>query len=221
MANLNNESLRYQMVQQQIEKRGIRNERLLEAMRKVERHRFIPASLAAYAYDDSPLPIREGQTISQPYIVASMTAQLDLQPEDRVLEVGTGSGYQAAILGELAGEVYSIEIIPELAEESKAILSELEYDHVHVKQGDGYLGWPEKAPFDAIIVTAAAPYVPEPLLDQLKPEGIMIIPVGHQGSVQELLKISKDQNGNIRREYLEPVRFVPLTRLPPEEDSHE
>jgi len=160
------------------------------------------------AYQDEPLPIGEGQTISQPYIVAFMTEQLHLKPTDRVLEIGTGSGYQAAVLAQIVDSVYTMEIIPELAKRAKKVLEELEYDNVQVKVGDGYNGWPEKAPFDAIIVTAAPPKIPPPLLEQLKMGGRMVLPVGE--FVQELVVVNKTESG-MHMENVLPVRFVPMT----------
>ncbi len=200
--------LRERMVQEQIEARGVKNHRVLEAMRKVPRHLFIPEAYHNMAYEDTPVPIGEGQTISQPYIVAYMTDALKIKPTDRVLEVGTGSGYQAAILGELAAEVYTIEVLPDLAERAAALLAELGYRNVHVRVGDGYLGWPEEAPFDAIILTAAPPEIPEPLLQQLAEGGRLIAPVGVD--FQQLVLIRKKE-GRFTRENLLPVRFVPMT----------
>ena len=196
------------MVKQQLAARDIRDKHVLAAMRRVPRHLFIPEDRRDQAYQDHPVPIGLRQTISQPYIVAYMTQALNLQPEDRVLEIGTGSGYQAAVLGELAREVYSIEILPQLGERSKKLLALMGYRNIHVRIGDGYKGWPDKAPFDAIIVTAAPPKVPQPLLDQLKVGGRMIIPVGeiHQG----LILIQRTATGYERRNVL-PVRFVPMT----------
>ena len=200
--------LRERMVREQIEARGVKNHRVLEAMRKVPRHLFIPEANRNMAYEDTPVPIGEGQTISQPYIVAYMTDALKIKPTDRVLEVGTGSGYQAAILGELAAEVYTIEVLPDLAERAAALLAELGYRNVHVRVGDGYLGWPEEAPFDAIILTAAPPEIPEPLLQQLAEGGRLIAPVGVD--FQQLVLIRKKE-GRFTRENLLPVRFVPMT----------
>jgi len=177
-------------------------------MRKVPRHELVPRNVRAQAHADRPLPIGEGQTISQPYIVAYMTEQLGLKGGERVLEVGTGSGYQAAVLAELAAEVYSIEIVPALARRAAADLARLGYRNVTVREGDGYRGWPEKAPFDAIMVTAAPPEVPAPLIDQLKAGGRLVLPVGE--SYQELLLITKDERG-VKRQRLIPVRFVPMT----------
>jgi protein-L-isoaspartate(D-aspartate) O-methyltransferase len=199
---------RERMVAEQIQARDISDRRVLAAMRKVPRHRFVPERLRPEAYDDHPLPIGEGQTISQPYIVAIMSELLQLRGGERVLEVGTGSGYQAAVLAELAGEVYTIEILEPLARQAGATLRELGYPGVVVRAGDGYLGWPEAAPFDAIIVTAAPDHIPQPLVDQLKIGGRLVIPVG--GFSQELLQCVKTPNGLVSRSVI-PVRFVPLT----------
>ena len=196
------------MVKMQLSSRGIRDKLVLEAMHQVSRHLFIPESHRREAYADHPVPIGFRQTISQPYIVAFMTEALELRPEDRVREIGTGSGYQAAILGELAREVFTIEIIPQLGERSKELLARLGYKNIQVRTGDGYKGWPEEAPFDAIIVTAAPPQVPQPLLDQLKVGGRMIIPVGEFN--QGLILITRTVKGYERRNVL-PVRFVPMT----------
>lgn len=201
--------LRQQMVDYQIVKRGVQNSQVLNAMRKVPRHEFVPKNFIKNAYDDNPLPIGEGQTISQPYIVAFMTEQLQLTQEDTVLEIGTGSGYQAAILAEIASQVYSIEIIEPLSKRADEILKKLGYENVQIRCGDGYKGWPEKAPFDAIIVTAAPDHIPQPLIDQLKNEGRMIIPVGEY--YQELVLISKNNEGLISKTNVLPVRFVPMT----------
>ncbi|MFH1208473.1 MAG: protein-L-isoaspartate(D-aspartate) O-methyltransferase [Candidatus Omnitrophota bacterium] len=198
---------RQKMVDEQIIARGVNDERTLNAMRKVPRHLFVPALLRGAAYSDQPLPIGRGQTISQPYIVAYMTEKGLVGPEDRVLEIGTGSGYQAAILGELAKEVYSMEIIRTLAEAAARKLAELGYKNVQVKCGDGSQGWPEQAPFDVIIVTAAPTEVPEALLEQLKVGGRMVLPVG--GSSQELVRITRTDTG-FERESLIPVIFVPM-----------
>lgn len=187
---------------------------VLEAMRRVPRHAFVPADLRELAYDDRPLPIGHGQTISEPYIVALMTDLLRLAPRGRVLEIGTGSGYQAAVLAELGHQVYTIEIVPDLAEQAVKRLSDLGYDAVHLRDGDGYLGWPEAAPFDAIVVTAATPQIPPPLLEQLKPGGRMVIPIGAAFLVQQLMLIEKLSDGTVRTEALLPVAFVPLTRAP-------
>ena len=179
-------------------------------MAEVPRHEFVPPSLRAYAYADGPLPIGHGQTISQPFIVAYMTQAMELRKEDTVLEIGTGSGYQAAILGKLTKEVYTIEIVPPLAESARAVLSKLGFENVHVRQGDCYLGWPEKAPFDAIIVTCAPDHVPETLISQLKEGGRLVIPVGATGGIQQLVLLRK-RNGQISKEKMLDVRFVPMT----------
>jgi protein-L-isoaspartate(D-aspartate) O-methyltransferase len=200
---------RERMVKEQMAMRGISGERVLAAMRKVPREEFVPEQLRAESYADQPLPIGYDQTISQPYIVAFMTEELRPQPQDRVLEIGTGSGYQAAILAELAAEVYSIEIIEPLAKTAEAALQRLGYKNVHVKVGDGYKGWIEHAPFDAVIVTCAPDHVPKPLIDQLKEGGRMIIPVGPPGD-QELYLLAKE-NGELRQRAVSPVRFVPMT----------
>jgi protein-L-isoaspartate(D-aspartate) O-methyltransferase len=186
--------------------------RVIAAMAKVPRHEFVPDEYRPMAYLNQPLPIGYSQTISQPYIVAIMTDLLGVFEDGRVLEVGTGSGYQAAVLGELCDQVYSIEIVEPLGLQTQELLKRLGYSNVHVKIDDGYLGWPEHAPFDGIIVTAAAPEVPQPLIDQLKPGGRMIIPIGQQFGHQELLLIEKNAQGDISREDILPVRFVPLTR---------
>jgi protein-L-isoaspartate(D-aspartate) O-methyltransferase len=198
------------MVERQIELRGIKDSRVLAAMRKVERERFVPDDIKPYAYDDRALPIGYGQTISQPYIVALMSEMLELKGTERVMEIGTGSGYQAAILGELAKDVYTIEIVPDLAEHSKRLLAELGYRHVHVKEGDGYRGWPEKAPFDAIIVTCAPEEVPSALVDQLKEGGKMAIPIGPPGVGQTLYQFRK-VSGKMVEKAVVPVSFVPMT----------
>ena len=184
---------------------------VLDAMRRTPRHAFVPADLRDLAYADRPLPIGYGQTISQPYIVALMTDLLRLAPGSRALEIGTGSGYQAAILAELRHEVYTIEIVPVLAEQAAERLSDLDYHTVQVRQGDGYFGWPDAAPFDAIIVTAAASQIPPPLLEQLKPGGRMVIPIGAAFLTQQLMLVEKLADGSIRTEALLPVVFVPLT----------
>jgi protein-L-isoaspartate(D-aspartate) O-methyltransferase len=186
------------------------NAAVLEAMRRVRRHAFVPAAQRSLAYDNRPLPIGFGQTISQPYIVALMTDLLRLAPRARALEIGTGSGYQAAVLAELGHQVYTIEIVSDLAEQAATRLSALGYDAVHIRRGDGYYGWPEAAPFDGIVVTAAAPQIPPPLLEQLKPGGRMVIPIGAAFLVQQLMLIEKLADGSIRTEALLPVAFVPL-----------
>jgi protein-L-isoaspartate(D-aspartate) O-methyltransferase len=187
-------------------------EAVMAAMGKVPRHRFVPALQDTFAYDNRPLPIGEGQTISQPYIVALMTDLLDPKPTDTVLEVGTGSGYQAAVLAELVAKVYTIEIVEALGLRARRILGELEYRNVEMRVGDGYGGWPAAAPFDAIIVTAAPAAVPQPLVDQLKPGGRMVIPVGAPSDVQHLLLVEKQSDGRTTTRRTLPVRFVPLTR---------
>lgn len=197
------------MVEQQIEARGVKDQRVLKAMRDVERHLFVPKSYYNRGYADSPLPIGEGQTISQPYIVALMTELLDLDGSEKVLEIGTGSGYQAAVLGEVADSVFTIEIIPVLGHRAESLLTKLGYENVVVKCGDGYLGWPEHAPFDAIIVTCAPSEIPQPLLEQLAERGRMVIPVGV--SVQELVLVEKRDDSLTERSVI-PVRFVPMTR---------
>ena len=201
---------REQMVETQLKSRDIHNDLVLEAMKKVPRHLFMPASVRQYAYIDSPVPIGQGQTISQPYIVGLMTQTVDPKPGDRALEVGTGSGYQAAVLGELVQEVYTIEIIPDLAERAEKALAELGYDNVEVRQGDGYQGWPEKAPFDIILITAAPEEIPQPLIDQLAEGGRLVVPVGPQGEVQTLTLVTKEK-GEVKRAYITDVRFVPMT----------
>jgi protein-L-isoaspartate(D-aspartate) O-methyltransferase len=201
---------RYQMVPEQLKARGVSDQRILAAMKKVRRDEFVPANLKTSSYTDQPLPIGYGQTISQPYIVAFMTEQVRPSPKDRILEIGTGSGYQAAILAELAGEVYTIEIIEPLAKTAEATLQRLGYKNVHVKAGDGYKGWPEHAPFDAVIVTCAPDHVPQPLIDQLKEGGRMIIPVGGGLGFQQLYLLEK-KNGKLQRRAVLPVRFVPMT----------
>jgi protein-L-isoaspartate(D-aspartate) O-methyltransferase len=204
--------LRARMVERQIKARGIKDERVLQAMAKVPRHEFVPEKERADAYDDGPLSIGHGQTISQPFIVARMTEEARPKAEHRVLEIGTGSGYQAAVLAELVKEVYTIELIPALADEAKARLQRLGYKNVHAKAGDGYKGWPEAAPFDAVVVTCGADHVPDPLFEQLKPGGVLIIPVGKTQAEQSLLAITKDAKGGRTTRDLGPVRFVPLRR---------
>jgi protein-L-isoaspartate(D-aspartate) O-methyltransferase len=202
---------RRRMVNEQIADRDVTDRRVLEAMRTVPRHRFVPPAMASRAYDDSPLPIGHNQTISQPFIVAHMTEALDIQSSHKVLEIGTGSGYQAAVLGELARIVYTIEIVPDLARGAAATLKALGYSNVHVRAGDGYAGWPEQAPFDRIMLTAAPEEIPKPLIDQLAPRGRLLAPVGEQGAVQWLTIVDKTPQGVTQRRTL-PVRFVPFTR---------
>ena len=199
-------------MERQLRPRGIDDSRTLRAMAKVPREKFVAKELQARAYEDRPLPIGYGQTISQPFIVAFMTQELKPKPTDRILEVGTGSGYQAAVLAELVAEVYTIEIVKPLAESAEVRLRELGYKNVHVKAGDGYKGWREHAPFDAIIVTAAPDHVPEPLVEQLREGGRMIIPVG-KTFAQELYLLEK-RGGVVKQTAVIPVKFVPLTREP-------
>lgn len=205
------EKERYQMVEKQIKDRGIDDLKILRAMSTVPRHLFVPKNLQRQAYMDGPLPIGHGQTISQPYIVAYMTDILQIQPEQRILEIGTGSGYQAAILAQLTDQLYTMEIIPELADRASKTLKQTGYSRVHVRQGDGYHGWPDAAPFDGIMVTAAAEFIPPPLLQQLAEGGRMIIPVGSPFFVQHLMLVEKKQ-GKITTRSLMPVRFVPFRR---------
>jgi protein-L-isoaspartate(D-aspartate) O-methyltransferase len=202
---------RDRMVEQQIRDRGVTHRPTLEAMRKVPRHLFVPEGVRRSAYADSPLPIGHGQTISQPYIVAFMTEVADVRQDAKVLEIGTGSGYQAAVAAELSDHVYSIEIVPALATRAAEALEGAGYQRVNVRTGDGYHGWPEHAPFDVIIVTAAAETIPPPLVAQLKDGGRMVIPVGPQFGAQNLVLVTK-QDGRIRTRTLMPVRFVPFTR---------
>jgi len=199
------------MIERQIVARGITNERVLKVMGTVPRHELVPANSRNRAYVDEPVPIGYGQTISQPYVVALMTEQLDAKPTDRVLEIGTGSGYQAAVLAGLVREVYTIEIVSQLAERARSDLARLAYTNVHVRAGDGYKGWPEAAPFDAVIVTCAPDSVPQALVDQLKEGGRMIIPVGCGGFDQELYLLEKN-SGQVEKHAVLPVRFVPMTR---------
>jgi protein-L-isoaspartate(D-aspartate) O-methyltransferase len=205
------EALRVRMVDEQLRPRDISSARVLEAMRKVPRHLFVPDPLRERAYDDSPLPIGLGQTISQPYIVAFMTQALEVEPGHRVLEIGTGSGYQAAVLAELTSEVYSIEVLPELADRARATLADLGYRDVRLRTGNGYLGWPEHAPFDRIIVTAAPAEIPPALVEQLKVGGLMAIPVG---TIEQDLRILRRTPTGLELLRTLPVRFVPMTGRP-------
>ena len=204
-------AVRGTMVETQIRARGVRDPDVLRAMRTVPRHEFVPASVRPSAYADEPQPIGQLQTISQPFIVAYMTEAAEIERGDRVLEIGTGSGYQAAVLAELAREVYSMEIIPELAERARVTLERLGYRNVRVRTGNGYLGWPEHAPYDAILVTAAPEDVPQPLVDQLAVGGRMIVPVGAEQ--QEMRIIERTARGVVERRTI-PVRFVPMTGKP-------
>lgn len=183
----------------------------MSVMGTVERHKFVPPSEQSWAYANKPLPIGHGQTISQPYIVALMTDIISIDPDDKVLEIGTGSGYQAAVLAEMGAAVFTIEIIAPLAEQAAKRLADLGYNRVKTRQGDGYYGWEEEAPFDAILVTAAADHIPPPLLRQLKPGGVMVIPVGSRFLVQQLVLVTKDSAGSLTTRQILPVRFVPLT----------
>ena len=204
-------SERKRMVATQILARAVKDPNVLKAMQIVPRHAFIPVSQRRYAYGDYPLPIEHNQTISQPYIVAFMTDALKLKPDSKVFEIGTGSGYQAAVCAEIAREVYTIEIVEGLAKTAKERLKKLGYKNVFVKAGDGFFGWPDKGPFDAIIGTAAAKRIPEPLLEQLKPGGRMIIPTGSSLGFQYLVLVTKDKDGKIHKSKVMPVRFVPMT----------
>ena len=214
------EGSRENMVLTQIKARGVTHIPTLNAMKSVPRHLFVPMGLRQYAYNDGPLPIGYGQTISQPYIVAFMTQALRPRKDHRVLEIGTGSGYQAAVLSQIVDSVFTIEIVKELFIESGNRLRSLGYDNIAVKNADGYHGWQEKGPFDAIIVTAAAEFVPPPLIEQLKEDGRMIIPVGSPFATQQLLEVTK-KDGKLRSKNLMFVRFVPFTRSKAEEGSDE
>jgi protein-L-isoaspartate(D-aspartate) O-methyltransferase len=202
---------RGRMVQTQMKARDINDPNVLRAMDIVPRHFFVHANYRSQAYDDNPLPIGNGQTISQPYIVAFMTQALKLEPNSKILEIGTGSGYQAAVCAQIAKEVYTIEIVKDLADKARKTLNELGYKNIFIKAGDGYFGWPEKGPFDAIIGTAAAERIPEPLLEQLKPGGRMILPYETKLGFQYLVLIIKDKQGKFGRQDLLPVTFVPMT----------
>ncbi len=201
---------RENMVRFQIARRGVRSQLVLDAMRAVPRERFLPAVRADFAYDDSPLPIGQGQTISQPYVVAFMSDALELAGGEKVLEIGTGSGYAAAVLAEIAADVYTIERIAGLADMANSVLESLGYDNVRVRHGDGTLGWPEEAPFDAIVVTAGAPCVPESLKGQLAIGGRLVIPVGSTQAYQKIVRITRIDEDTFESEQLLPVRFVPL-----------
>ncbi len=203
-------TLRQQMVQYQLAARGLTDERVLNALAVVPREAFVPEDLMPHAYEDRPLPIEASQTISQPYIVGLMTAALELQSDDRILEIGTGSGYAAAVLAEICAEVYTVERHRQLAESARERLAALGYDNVHVKQGDGTLGWPEHAPYDGIIVAAGAPKIPEPLTEQLAIGGRLVIPVGPTLETQELLRVRRTGENSFEQDDLGAVRFVPL-----------
>ena len=203
---------RAEMVTRQIAERGVRDQRVLSAMRKVPRHEFVPEAERRHAYRDTPLPIGEAQTISQPYIVALMTELAAADATDRVLEIGTGSGYQAAVLAELVQHVYTIEIEPLLAQRAKQSLERLGYRNVTVRAGDGYAGWAEHAPFDIVMITAAPDHIPQPLVDQLKAGGRMVVPVGPIAATQQLRVLEKDSAGKVTSKVVAPVRFVPLRR---------
>jgi len=201
---------REEMVRESISRRGVKDQRVLKAMRETPRHLFVPKSMESRAYHDSPLPIGYNQTISQPYIVASMTEMLDCKPEHKVLEIGTGSGYQAAILSPLVARVYTIENVEPLAKQAAALLKMLGHNNVEVRYGDGYQGWPEQAPFDRIILTAAPPEIPQALIDQLKPGGRLVAPEGREW--QELIVIDKDAEGRVKRRRAYGVMFVPMVK---------
>ncbi len=203
-------NLRKRMVQQQIAARGVKSEAVLDAMRKVPRERFLPVGDGVFAYEDSPLPIGEGQTISQPFIVAYMAEGLDLEGGEKVLEIGTGCGYAAAVLAEIAAEVYTIERIESLADMARQSLKSLGYENVHIRCGDGTLGWPEKSPFDGILVSAGAPDIPDTLKRQLRIGGRLVIPVGYGQSYQQLVRVTRVEENEWTSEELIAVRFVPL-----------
>jgi protein-L-isoaspartate(D-aspartate) O-methyltransferase len=207
------EQQRLDMVEEQVKARGVKNPSVLAAMLQVPRHQFVPDAVRAQAYADHPLPIGEGQTISQPYIVALSSELLNVEEHHKVLEIGTGSGYQAAVLSLMSGEVYSIEIVESLAQRSRELLSQLGY-RVNVRTGNGYEGWPEQAPFDRILLTAAPPEMPQSLVEQLKPGGRLVAPVGPAGGVQELVVLDKDAAGEVRSMSVIGVRFVPMVDKP-------
>lgn len=211
----NFQAMRERMVETQIRARDVQNPAVLQAMTRVPRHLFVPDDVRPYAHDDRPLPIGRGQTISQPYIVGYMTEALQLQPSHKVLEIGTGSGYQAAVLAEIAKQVYSIEIVPDLAEGARRALAQAGYRNVEIRTGNGYLGWRERAPFDRIIVTAAPPEIPQVLVDQLAVGGIMVVPVGT--AYQEIVIITKTPGGVTQKRTIE-VRFVPMVSKPSSRD---
>lgn len=202
---------RNEMVEEQLIARDISDQEVLDAMRSVPRHLLVPEPIRDRAYNDSPLPIGHRQTISQPYIVAFMTQTLNLEHGDKVLEIGTGSGYQAAVLSHITPNVYTIEIVEVLGKRAKQDLFEMGYTNINLKIGDGYFGWEEHAPYDAIIVTAAPENIPDPLIEQLKPGGTLVIPVGESGQIQTFTKVTKSESGEIKKERLMAVRFVPMT----------
>ena len=204
--------LRMNMIETQIKKRGITDQTILDAMKKVNRHEYVQENFERLSYSDRPVPIGFGQTISQPYIVAFMSHKLNVASHHKVLEIGTGSGYQAAVLAELSDHVYTIEIIPELAKRAEKVLKKNDYDNITIRIGDGYKGWPEHAPFDRIMVTAAPKEIPEKLVEQLAPGGIMVLPVGETVMMQYLWLITKDNDGQIEKEKILPVRFVPMVK---------
>ena len=203
---------RMNMIETQIKQRGIKDQAILDAMLKINRHEFVQENFERLAYSDRPLPIGFGQTISQPYIVAFMSEKLNVNTYHKVLEIGTGSGYQAAVLAELSEHVYTIEIISELAKRAEKVLNKNKYDNITIRIGDGYKGWPEEAPFDRIMVTAAPKRIPERLIEQLAPGGIMVIPVGETVMMQYLWSITKENDGSIIKEKIFPVRFVPMVK---------
>ena len=204
--------LRMNMIETQIKKRGITDQTILDAMKEVNRHEYVQENFERLAYSDRPVPIGFGQTISQPYIVAFMSHKLNVASHHKVLEIGTGSGYQAAVLAELSDHVYTIEIITELAKRAEKVLKKNDYDNITIRIGDGYKGWPEHAPFDRIMVTAAPKEIPEKLVEQLAPGGIMVLPVGETVMMQYLWLITKDNDGQIEKEKILPVRFVPMVK---------
>jgi len=200
------------MIREQIASRGIKNPEVLRVMGEIPRHLFVPANVREQAYEDRPVPIGHGQTISQPFIVGFMTELLDVQGRHRILEIGTGSGYQAAILSKLAREVFTMEIVPELAQSSEVLFRRLGYKNIFVRSGNGYLGWPEASPFDRIIVTAAPPEIPQVLIDQLKPGGRLLAPVGISPANQQIVMVEKTKDGKVVERAVLPVRFVPMVR---------
>ena len=214
LGNDEHQAERERLVRDSMERRGIRNPAVLRAMRDTPRHEFMPGNVRKFAYSDFPVPIGYDQTISQPSLVAFMTEALDVNKEHRVLEIGTGSGYQAAVLSPLAREVYTIEIVPQLAKSSAETLRRLGYRNVFPREGNGYKGWPEKAPFDRIILTAAPPEIPQALIDQLRPGGKLLAPVGQNPSEQELKLIEKAKDGKLTERSVLPVRFVPMVQQP-------